>query len=252
MKFTPTKEEEQHYTTLSMRVRDGQIEYLMDGSPLSKTDYDTCVASLTKPFLPALPMEIEKGDSRELKKLETMAVDIINSASPDVIAEFRNRLAFLKEKVADVTRITNTALIEKIQSIPEGKKELSLPGNIRLYVGEPPKYKVINTCNLLNAILVLCSGDTEEVSRCFSSDWFKKSEVETRCDGADPKTVSEIRRLCNLEDKPESPRLFDQLIATIKEPVIKEGKDKPEPKLIVDTGFRRGGKKPTGRSDGSV
>ena len=97
----------------------------------------------------------------------------------------------------------------------------------RLYVGEPPKYKVINTCNLLNAILVLCSGDTEEVSRCFSSDWFKKSEVETRCDGADPKTVSEIRRLCNLEDKPESPRLFDQLIATIKEPVIKEGKDKP-------------------------
>jgi hypothetical protein len=238
MKFTPIKEEEEYSTTLSIRVKNGQVEYLMDGSPLSKADYDTCVANMTKQFLPALPVEIEKGDSRELKNLELMAVDIVNTASPDVIAEFRNRLAFLKEKIADVTKITNAALIEKIQHIPEGKKELNLPGNIRLYVGEPPKYKVINACNLLKAIMMLCSGDSEEASRCFSSDFFRKSEIQTRCEGADPALVSDIRKLFNMEDKPDSPNLFDQLIVTIKEPVIKEGKEKPEPKLIADSGYR--------------
>ena len=235
MRFTPIKEEEEYSTTLSMRTRNGQIEYLMDGAPLSKADYDTCVANMQKPFLPALPVEIEKGDSRELKKLETMAVDIVNNATPDVLSEFRNRLAFLKEKVADVTRIANTAMIERIQ---ETKEDITLPGGIRLYVGEPPSYKAINASNLLTAILMLCGGDPEESSRCLASGWFKKSEVQTRCDAADPLLVSDIRKNCGLDDRPDSPCLFDQLIVTIKEPELKEGAEKKLPKLSVDSGYR--------------
>lgn len=196
--------------------------------------------------IPAPParaiIEYIPPDRDESKALAIIVLSVANvETPPEIILLLRNRIAFLSQCLKDAKKAMDEALIGRIL---ETGQDILLPGDTRLYIGNPPKYKCMNPGNLIAALFILCSGDMEEVGRNLSSDWFKKTEIETRCDGADAKTVKRIRDELHLDNTKDSPRLFDQLIQTIKENAIKEGKPIKPSVLHVDNGYRRGsGKK---------
>ena len=148
--------------------------------------------------------------------IEQRCLMIGPETTTDQIADIRNRVKHLAAEARRVTGLLNQMLIDRIT---ETRRDVVLPGGIRLYIGNPPKYKVRDNAKMIEAILRACGGDVEALGDCLSSDWFKVSQVRSRLEQAG------------------TPELFDELVETIRDKKIEEGKGLG--KLIEDTGFRR-------------
>jgi hypothetical protein len=153
----------------------------------------------------------------ELAIVEQQFTELTDQSSPDQIMEFRDRLAWFNEQYKRVKAFADQSLIERIKRTGE----INLPNGERLYLGSPPKYKPLSVPDLLTAILECCAGDIDSVSDCFSSNWFKVSQLRSRFEEAG------------------RPELFGQLIETVREDSLETGKSK----LQVEGEFQRSRKK---------
>ena len=173
-------------------------------------------------ILPSESTEVIAKPASPIKVVEAMVVQIDNDTPIEFIADVRNRIAFIKAEIKRIDKLCDDALIARINETGD----IVIPGTtpadaVRLYVGTPPKHRIDDPAAAMVEIMDASEGDIEAVGGCLSSQWFKKSAIESL-----------------LESKGRGDRI-KKIITTTYEDSLEEGKPKKEPKLIEETRFVR-------------